>query len=379
MGVEFAGLMWGRPEAWWGLLVPIAILVLARRPLQPRTLATGALGLWRRVQESPGGSAGQRPRVPPGVWWLCAGLVAGVLAMAEPRGRAPGSTRTWSVLVDRSPMAYLPVATGEETRLASGVRLLEAQWRGRVHEGDRLRWYDGLEWVVAERFPGHWMDAPRVPQEAPPWGLWDGPGVVWLCARVPEVARTEASVCASGGAAAPGPVAVDGGDRLDWSREGLVRVLGGAPLRSVRVDELGGDLAALLELWADERGLLVNRGAALESDVLSITRAGDEGLDGARDVRRSGRIRVSAQDGAILDSDPAAFALFWSERLDRACLPATGLSPVGARAQIGKAMWIAGRAPDERRDGGPPGRAWEGWLALLSCSLVAVALVGFPR
>ena len=64
-------------------------------------------------------------------------------------------------------------------------------------------------------------------------------------------------------------------------------------------------------------------------------------------------------------SDPAAFALFWSERLDELCLPAAGLSPLRARAPIGKAIWLAGRDPDERRDGGPPGRAWEGWLALL--------------
>ena len=383
MGVEFAGLTWGRPEAWWGLLAPVAILLFARRPLRPRTVATGALSLWRRVQESSRGGDGERPQVPPGLWWLCAGLIVGVLAMAGPRERTPGSTRSWSVLVDRSPIAHLPVASGGKTRLARAVELLEEEWRDLVHDGDRVRWYDGSEWVESEHFPEAWSEAPRAPMQPPEWARWDAPGAVWVCARAPDSTRLEASLCASGGEAAPGPVAVDGEDRLDWSGDGLVRVVGGAPRRSVRVVDLRGDLAAFIELWADERGLVMNKGGPSADDVLVVSQRapGSGGLatnDGSGSAR-AGVLSLGPSEGALLGTDPAAFALFWSERLDELCLPVTGLSPVAGRAPIGKAMWIAGRAPDERRDGGPPGRAWEGLLALLSCGLVAVALVGFPR
>jgi len=373
MGIELAGLTWERPWAWWALIVPIALLLLAKRPLRPRTVATGALGLWRRVQESPRGGGGERPQIPPGLWWLCAGLVAGALAMAGPKERAPGSVRTWTVIVDRSPSMHLPVAPGGEARLAHALALLEDEWLGHVKTGDEVRWFDGSDWAVGLDLPEAWADAPRAPMARPMWRLWDAPGVVWLCDRAPELERLAASVCASGGAAAPGPVAVDGEDRLDWSEDGLLRVVGGAPPRSVRVVALGGELETFIELWADERGLSLNRGGHSPEDVLVVTR----GSGAAQSM--AGLLSLRPGEGELEGSDPAAFALFWSERLDGHCLPAAGLSPVTARAQIGKGMWIYGRAPDERSDGGPSGRAWEGWLALLSCGLVAVALVGYLR
>lgn len=381
--MEFAGLVWERPSAWWGLLVPLAILIIARRPLRPQLLATGALGLWRRVVASTEGSGGERPQIPPGLWWLCAGLVVGVLALAGPRGRVPGAVRTWSILVDRSPGSYLPVEVGGETRLARGVALLEEEWRGKLWDGDRVRWFDGAEWIAGEEFPESWWEEPRAPRAAPAWERWDAPGVVWLCGRAPEALRRAASLCASGGEAAPGPVAVEGGDRLDWSAAGLVRVAGGAARRGVRVVGVAGALAEFMEVWAAERGLHLHGGAEEDGDVLFVSHAGEvvgaSGRDPGWPEARSGWIALRAGEGSLMSGDSAAFALRWSVRLDEACLPAAGLSPASARAPIGKAMWIAGEVPDERRDGGPPGRAWEGWMALLSCGLVAVALLGYAR
>jgi len=377
MGVELAGLIWERPLAWWGLCLPLLILLAAKQPLRPRVMATGALSLWRRVLETPGTGGGERPAVPRGIWWLCAGLIAGVLAMAGPRSLAAGAARTWVVVVDRSPAIYLAAeAPASTTRLERGLELLEEEWRDLVREGDTVRWFDGTEWSERASFPEAWRSAPRAPMRAPDWGRWDAPGSVWLCARPPLLEPEEASLCASGGRAAPGPVAIDGADRLDWIDGGLVRVLGGAPRRSVRLVDVGGELADFVELWAEERGLELSSGGASGDDVLVISKAAGEASAGAA---QGGVISVALGEEALGEKDPAEFALLWSERLDEACLPATGLSPVSARAPIGNAIWISGGAPDERRDGGLPGRAWEGWLALLSCGLVAVALVGSPR
>lgn len=377
MGTELAGLIWERPLAWWALLLPALVLLAAKQPLRPRLMATGALSLWRRVLETPGAGGGERPQVPKGIWWLCAGLTLGVLAMAGPRSRAVGASRTWVVVVDRSPATYLAVdAPAGGTRLAHGLELLEEEWADSVREGDVVRWFDGAEWTESARFPGDWLLAPRTPMRAPDWSRWDAPGSVWLCARPPLPEPREASLCASGGSAAPGPVAIDGEDRLDWATGRLMRVVGGAPRRCVRLVDVGGDLADFVGLWADERGLELSIGAPSEDDVLVISRAPGEGRES---TPRSGALSVGLAEESLGRRDPAEFALLWSERLDEACLPATGLSPVTARAPIGNEIWISGEAPDERRDGGLPGRAWEGWLALLSCGLVAVALVCFPR
>lgn len=67
MGFELAGLIWERPLAWWGLCLPALVLLAAKQPLRPRVMATGALSLWRRVLESPGGGDGERPQVPRGI------------------------------------------------------------------------------------------------------------------------------------------------------------------------------------------------------------------------------------------------------------------------------------------------------------------------
>jgi hypothetical protein len=170
-------------------------------------------------------------------------------------------------------------------------------------------------------------------------------------------------------------VAIDGEDRLDWSGGRLVRVIGGAPRRCVRVIDVGGDLVDFIKLWAEERGLELTSGAPSEDDVLLISGGSVSG--GV--TSQSGALTIGIADESLGERDPAEFALLWSERLDEACIPAAGLSPVSGRAPIGNEIWNPGRAPDERSDGGLPGRAWEGWLALLSCGLVAVALVGFPR
>ena len=359
--------------AWWGLILPVLVLLAAKQPLRPRLMATGALSLWRTVRESPGAGGSERPAVPWAIWFLCAGLTAGVLSMAGPRSISAGVSRSWVVVVDRSPVTYL-AASAEESRLERGLGLLEEEWRGYVREGDRVRWFDGSEWREGMSFPEDWRSAPRSPAGAPDWERWDAPGSVWLCARPPACEPLEASICASGGDAALGPVAIDGADRLDWDGVGMVRVPGAAPRRVIRLAGVGGDLVSFVELWAEERGLELSRGAASGDDVLVLRRAGD----GASEPQR-GALSILPGEESLGDRDPAAFALLWSERLDEACLPAAGLSPVSARAPIGNAMWIAGRAPDERRDGGLPGRAWEGWLALLSCGLVAVALIGSPR
>lgn len=372
--MELFGLVWQRPLAFLALALPLLVFLLARSPLRPHRLATGALSLWRRVQESPHGAGGDRPRLPLSLWWLVIGLSIGVLSLAGPRERSIESSRSWRVVVDRSPAAYLQSSEGGGLRIDAALARLDSEWRLGLGANDKVRWFDGTEWLEGREFPEAWRVAPGVALETPSFLDLDLPGTIWLCLVQPAGERRLASLCAGGATPSPGPVAIDGEDRLDWSSSGLQRVEGGAPLRSVRLVDIEGAFADFVSLWAEERGFLLNDSSGRSQEVLQISVSRGEDL-----ALRGGQLLFTDKAGPPLGKDPADFALTWSRRLDGLCLPPAGFSSVSARALTGRSTWDLGEPPIEDFTGDPSEGAWEGWLALLSCGFVALAMLGAAR
>jgi hypothetical protein len=372
--------MWQRPWAFWAFLLPVLVLLLARSPLRPHRVATGALSLWRRVEESAHAAGGERPKLPPALLCLVIGLFLGVLSLAGPRELSGGTSRTWQIVVDRSPSAYLSSAGSKLTRLDAALALLESRLSDELRSGDSLRWFDGSEWLGGSEVPSSWISAPRVALSAPRWEEQDLPGVIWVCPVEPESERRAATLCAGGAEVSPGAVALDGQDRLDWDRGDLKRVIGGAPQRTVMMSGVEGRFADFVTLWAEERGLLLNRSEGGAQEVLRVS-VGSSGEDWGAEAWKSrpGLLLLSSVEGPTLGGDPAQFALTWSELLDTVCLPPIGFSPVWARSLSGDEAWELGEVPGRRSDGSSQDQSWGAWMALLACGFVAAALIAAPR
>jgi hypothetical protein len=155
-----------------------------------------------------------------------------------------------------------------------------------------------------------------------------------------------------------------------------MRVEGGAPLRSVRLTELEGPFADFVSLWADERGYLLNDSSGDSEELLHISVAGA----GVGDVaERRGRLLFTDRVGPPLGNAPADFALTWSRRLDSLCLPPADFSTVSARSLTGRSVWDLGEPPIEDFTGNSSEGTLGGWLALLSCGFVALAMIGAAR
>ena len=372
--------MWQRPWAFWAFLLPVLVLLLARSPLRPHRVATGALNLWRRVEESAHAAGGERPKLPPALLFLVIGLFFGVLSLAGPRELSRGTSRTWQIVVDRSSAAYLTSIGSERSRLDAALALLKSRLSAELRSGDSLRWFDGSEWLGGPEVPSSWISAPRVAVSAPRWEELDLPGVIWVCPIEPESERSAATLCAGGAEVSPGAVALDGQDRLDWNRGDLRRVIGGAPQRTVMMSGVDGRFADFVTLWAEERGLLLNDSGGGTQEVLRVS-VESPGEDWGAEAWKSrpGLLLLSSAEGPALGGDPAQFALTWSELLDTLCLPPTGFSPVWARSLSGDEAWDLGELPGQRSDGNSQDQSWGAWMALLACGFVAAALIAAPR
>ena len=380
LAVELFGLEWQRAWALWGFILPAVVFLLARRPLRPDRLPTGALSFWRSVQESSTGGGGDLPKIPPAIWMLLFGLVFGVISLAGPKERSREASRTWHVIVDRSPAAYLKCAGDDASRMDAARALLEVELLGRLAGIDQVRWFDGEAWLEGLAFPAAWTSAPLEPLPAPSWSEHDLPGAVWLCSAVPPVEREAAHLCVGGARPCPGPVAIDGEDRLDWDVGGIERVLGAAPARSVALVGVKGAFAEFVTLWSEERGLNLNDDSPDTVEVLRVLVV-DDGVEMAAGEWRTapGALMFADQSGPALRGDAAEFALTWSRRLDELCLAAPGFASVGARSLSAEQLWASGRAPREDGGGGQSASRLEGWLALLSCCFVAAAMIAAAR
>jgi hypothetical protein len=354
-----------RPLGLLALLLPVALLLGARAFARPERLATGTLAIWRRVLASPVPATPHRTRrIPPAVVLLALGLALGSLALAGPRIAEPEAPRRFRMLVDGSPSMDLPVQAG-----ASETRRERAEANARA-------------WLAL-----HAPDASvrRIVREGRIGSDDDAEDALWITDRAPSPPPEHAAWFASGGAAVPGPIAVNGTTRLDWDGASIVPVAGGAPRRSIEVrGTLPPPVAAVLEAWAAARNAVVG---PRDRASLVVSTAGDgdpfraeasrDGWSASVELARaatdsdergpleswladpSGRRLVAFGRGRVdcpwtsmeePRGDPAAFAVSWASLLDRAALPPPGVVALAERAAAGDEAARPPRDPVEARD-----------------------------
>lgn len=418
LGIEFAA-----PWALAALALPVFVVLVSRNVEKPPALFTGAFELWLRLgARRPLDAHAAQRRVPPHVWLFAVGLAAAVFACAGPRPEWDAPREPWRVIVDRSPSMYLTTdaGVGRETRLAAALRLaVNVRADARADDAGVL-WIDASAeppaYVLARTSPTEWLTAPREPRAEPEWSRFDADGVLWLTDDASALAPAHASFAASGGAAAPGPIARRGGLRIDWD---------GAELREVR-DELHAPRIALdariapevqrfVRAWAEARELAVDAHDAHANETsadLVLTLRGAPAGDRAAPITRDGwtanarwsvaaptsdelgalAVWLTAPDGTALvtsapsrihvaittlDSiagDPASFAVSWSELCDRACLPGADVVALRERASAGGALVRRQAPPPFATEFASAVARWRAYLTCISLVCVAVAL-----
>lgn len=424
---SLAVLVLERPLGLLALLLPLAVLLLARSRTRPELRATGTFALWRELCErAPAREARARRSIPPRTWLAVAALCLGSLALAGPRGIPARGPRLWRVFVDRSPSMHLEWRAPEgadvrPSRLSRALELFEERMRAELAPDDEIEWVcfgpEGRRLERGRTLPDAWREPPPHPWPEPEWALLDEPGAIWLSDARPALERRCAALCASGGAAVPGCVGRAPGGRLDWDGERLLVVEGGLPPATYALlggGELPHELRALVALWAEDRGLAepAQEGALVELELrasaqheqLAVVarraawslrgRAGRSGVPGG-DERGAlstwllsdeglplvgagpGRVQLAIASIEQLEGDPAAFALDWAKLLDASRLPAPGAVAVRERAAAGPSVLEPALAPPRSSSEGrrmPIGS----WLAFLAAVLALLAFSARP-
>lgn len=392
---------------WLALLaLPLLVLWLGARGAAARALFTGTLSQWRALPRRDPRRERRRRRLPIALVLLVLGLCAGVLALARPVEVEAAAPRRWTIVVDRSPGLFL--SDSATTRLERALGPVREWIEREVRAEDTLEWLasDLAAPIESRRVPAELSAPPSWPQEAPDWARHDRAGALWVSTRF-ELPPRWAGFSASGGPAQPGPVARQGGARLDWDGTALVRVEDAyaAGQGAVAIDpELPAPLRELAGLWAAQHALAVHeRGdggeclalvraapPARTSDVRErelgrdgwsaratlgaalVSEPGERewlGADGPAVLVRGGRVRTNLAALGEPGGDPAAFAVSWGALLDALRLEPPGCVPLAARVAQGEPGWRAPREPDgvQRSQEQPLA-----WIAALAAALLVL-------
>jgi len=406
-------------------LLPLWILVRARRLDRPPSVPVGTFALWTLESQAEDASATRR-RPSATLLLLVAALSVAILGLAGPRRAVSPQALQLDVLVDASPSMFLAhtdpdgAATGRGTRLEVALESFRSWYEeeGRGGAALTINWTrlgEGSPVVQSHGGagpPAAWLVAPRVPQREPSWGALDRSGSALV---TDHAAGSRAGLFASGGGPVPGVVAR--GDGLEWVWDGASLVSGEAAPLEVRLSgELPAVLVEFVRVWAQERGhrvipagadegasspaLLLESAWPVAPEAAVAERAGYRlrgeaaSLDGLLDTgpgqglayeyaRLAGGEHVTCAWGRgrvlcgwrelELEGDSAAFAVEWAERLDATLVAPAGVVPQAERAAAGSGKL---REPRPRIGAGePPARIpLTVWAAMLAGLLAVLAL-----
>ncbi len=415
-------MQWLHPLWFVGLTVPALLLLLALWPGRPAEVATGALHLWRSLAAAQS-SERERPRPPLALVLIALAIALAVLALARPVVWPAAPPERFEVVLDTSPSCLLPhaptdpasprrielalaawaeFAARRAAELARAGRTLEVLW----HAADLAAPLLASGAAPPEEVRA--LLAGGVPGPEPEWERFDRPGVVWLSDRARSAAH--AAVCASGGPLVPGPIGEDGGRLVSLQQDGAL-ALGPpvAPGALVRTGALPAPIAALAQLWAEERGLALDApgvtarlvvagpaaAAAAELGPLwpvardgwsgrarfprdvpgPASGAGEAWLDaGERPAVEVARGRVTVHIAELeIDGDSARFAASFAAALDAALAPDPRVVPYAERRAAGEPS-----AELPSTEGAPAARVaakeYAPWCGALAAALAAAGL-----
>ncbi len=401
MNAELLPLAWERPWALGLLALPVLLFLLALRRRADRVVAASDLDVWRASDPQ---GAGRRPRAPRriGLALLLALLALACAAVAIAGPGARGDGLRWIGVIDTS--ASMSLDDGGAPRRA---RAIESALRLAQRSGAELRWIAPPLGTTVVASPADAGPADAIAR-ATPFAAWDVPGALWVTDAVPAEKPRFAGYAASGGAAVPGPVAVDGADRIDWDGAALVRRAGEAPARFVEIagielEPARTPLARVIAAWMAARDVratsdpvrdahdVVLRIRVAAGDPQRAVRAGRDGwtasgpraagvriadglepwiaLDGEALVASApGRVEIAWIPGE--PDDAAAFAVSWAELFDANSRPARGIVPLEERVAAGPAGEAAPADPARTE------RAALAWIpAALAAALALLALL----
>jgi hypothetical protein len=233
---------------------------------------------------------------------------------------------------------------------------------------------------------------------------------LWVTDRAPQPPPRRAGFVASGGSAAPGPIAVEGSTRFDWDGEKIVEVPDGAPKRRLALTAgIPRPIADVLAAWGEARGTILTTGDDPEASLAVRTQATGErrelevGRDGwtARVVAAGHaastttwledaehRALVAYAPGVVESAivsmdeptgDPAAFAVSWAKLFDEAVLAPPGVVDLGERRSAGEESF---RAPETSPGEGTTSASfpWEAWATVAAgCAILLAAWAGGLR
>jgi hypothetical protein len=357
------GIEWGRPAGFLLLLWIAAILWRLRRKDAPRILATGTLKIWRSVLgEGATVAAETRRRIPPRAWLWFVGVLASALAIVDVQGRRAPQAPLHVFHLDRSPSMYLHLEPdADKTRYASALDAT-LEWLDEQSIPDTSR-----EWrtsagspVRGAHPPATWATTPYPAHAEVPADLYEDEQLTVITDHSRD---SRSGLVASGGASAPGQIAERDGHSLNWDGR-LVRP--GAPLSDRRVaagETIPDDLTELLRIWSDERGY--SFAPATDCDIvieLGTPPSGDS---------KSRTVWLPPMPAEERPSDPAFWAVRWSERLDAAMPPRPGIVSLEERQSAGESSFRPGASSgDVPSPRGIPPAAWLAALSLI-CALGA--------
>lgn len=378
------------PWALWLLPTPILLAWWFARARGARQEPTGSVEVWREAVRDVPRAARRAWRWPARTVAAVAALLCAVLALSQPAHRPAGDAVKWIAIYDASS----PMSRGAGADSWNGVSAVGSAERmlGRIsRENDSVEWrlVSGSQVIASSSAPpldeevrNHLARSGLPPPE---WSRFDEAGVIWVTYDAEGLAPKRAGVVASIPSIRADSYASWPGASLTRPIEGDTRLVEErTPRAAMRAEEWNSEIGRLVAAWAKARGVeAANYDAFDEWEVFELVVAlaaesGGESARGSRDgwtlsgpigtltptrwpattwlsdsadasralVRvERGRIDVAFTARHELSGDADAFAVSWSERLDRALLPTRAVYPLPALIARSEAVEIPPQRP----------------------------------
>ncbi|MBI1381955.1 MAG: hypothetical protein GC161_12815 [Planctomycetaceae bacterium] len=406
-------IVWERPIALALLPLWLALWWFLRQEQRRPEVWSGAIEFWRAVSpESTRDVAREGRLTPRWIVWALAGLGLGTIALAGPRGAAPGPARVLHLHLQPGGALWIdrddPAGRWQRARQA-----IARQAAALEPEPSVWLWHDGASAPLETEPDGSPPQAflERLARSAAPFAPPDRADALWVQAAAPDPKPLAAGWVATGGDERAGPVGWDRGGWVHLEGGQLVPESGGAARPRWEPTSERSWIGDFARLWAADRGLATEGDGPLVLSVRSLPApalasdgevVGRDGwsaavtpreaspsvapLDGKSEVevwlaasrgpllaRAPGQVAWAHVEWSEPRGDPAQVALSFADFFDGALAAPPEMASPEARADQGEAgesapRWDLAAYPD-------PSRWQRGALTALAALVAALALL----